>query len=229
VFRSLSRPLWLIPLVLAACGERPQPPVEPDIPEQPALELPRDLLLIPAHWDAMADWETRDPRPAIAAFERSCATWRRRDPSTPLNPRADWAGRIADWLPVCDVLEDEFATVDEARLALQSVFMPVRAMAIEPESETTSETGLLTGYYEPFVEVREQAEGPFTQPLRRRPDDLVTVDLGRFDPELAGRRLVGQVENGELVFYKDREEIERQNAGDVFAWGEPIHVFFLQI
>ena len=103
------------------------------------------------------------------------------------------------------------------------------ARAVDPDSGTTEMTGRLTGYYEPYVEVRETRQGTFTQPLRRRPDDLVTVDLGLFDEALAGRRLVGEVRDGQLVHYKDRAAIEAEDAGEIFAWGEPIEVFFLQI
>ena len=223
----LKRAIIAIAVVVAACKRPPEPPAEPV--EEPVVELPNDLALIPAHWDAMGGWEGNDPRAAIAAFERNCAIWRRRDADRPLNPRAAWAGRISDWLAVCDALNAEFDTPIAARSALESLFTPVRAVAVATESESQAETGLMTGYYEPFVEVRERAEGTYTQALRRRPDDLVTVDLGRFDDELAGRRIVGQVENGQLVRYRERAEIETDNAGEVFAYGEPIHVFFLQI
>lgn len=211
--------------LLVAC----QAPPEPDPEPAQAPSLPRELAITPAHWDAMAGWATGDPRPAITAFQRNCDVWQRRDTDAWLNPRAQWAGRISDWLPACAALDQGFADPGSARQALQDVFQPMRLTAVDPEAETVRQTGLMTGYYEPFVEVRETRQGSFTQPLRRRPDDLVTVDLGRFDESLAGRRLVGEVEDGQLVAYKDRSEIEAEDAGEVFAWGEPIHVFFLQI
>lgn len=223
----LKRAAAGLAVFLAACQQPPEPPA--DEVEEAVLELPNDLLLIPAHWDAMAGWENADPRDAITAFQRNCAIWARRDADQPLNPRALWAGNVSDWLPVCETLSGAFPTEAEARAALQAVFSPIRAIAVETESEAQADTGLMTGYYEPFVEVSETRQGSFTQPLRRRPEDLITVDLGRFDEALAGQRLVGQVENGELVHYRARAEIEADNAGEIFAWGEPIHVFFLQI
>lgn len=75
--------------------------------------------------------------------------------------------------------------------------------------------------------VRAAASSP--SPCATGPTTLVTVDLGRFDDSLAGRRIVGEVRGGELVHYKDRGEIEAADAGEVFAWGRPGDVFFLQI
>src|SRR3546814_11226143 len=48
--------------------------------------------------------------------------------------------------------------------------------------------GLFTGYYEPGLRGSLQRRGPYTTPLYLRPPDPVTVDLGKFAEDLAGRR-----------------------------------------
>lgn len=215
---------------LAAC--QPPEPVEEPVDEtvEPELVLPDQLQLIPAHWDALRDWQSADPLDGISAFLRSCERWQGWADDRPLNPRAEWAGTVGDWRAACAAAMLAGSDAASRRAALEAAFQPIRITAIaEDETVEPADTGLLTGYYEPFVEVRERGDSEFSQPLRRRPDDLVTVDLGRFDEALAGRRLVGRVEGGELVFYRDRDEIERQDRGDVIAWGRPIDVFFLQI
>lgn len=226
----LKRGLLSSLVFLAACQQ--SEPVDEPTPETPesTIVLPDQLLLVPAHWDALRDWQSSDPVAGITAFLRSCERWHNWAEDRPLNPRAEWAGTVGDWRAACASATLAGGDADSRRAALEAVLTPIRVVAVgEEDSVETADTGLLTGYYEPFVEVREEPSVEFSQPLRRRPDDLVTVDLGRFDEELAGQRLVGRVEDGELVFYRDRDQIERLDRGDVIAWGRPIDVFFLQI
>jgi len=215
-------------LTLAACQAPPEPdPVE--VPVEPEAVLPTALDLIPAHWDALPGWSSNDPQAALAAFVRSCSRWDNRPADDWLNPQAQWAGRIGEWRTACAAALMTAPGAEAARGFFQTQFTPIRLAALETESETREERGLLTGYYEPYVDVSETPTPRFSQPLRRRPSDLVTVDLGLFEEDLAGRRIVGEVRDGRLVLYKERSEIEQQDAGEVFAWGEPIEVFFLQI
>lgn len=91
--------------------------------------------------------------------------------------------------------------------------------------------GLMTGYYEPELRGAATPSGPLAAPLRGRPADLVEADLGRFAPDLRGRRTAGRVEQGRLVPYPDRAAIE---AGAVEApillWvDDAAQKFFLQI
>jgi len=213
-------------LVLAACQPRSEP--EPDQPDEPVF-TPQALEFLPVDWEGLSGWSEADLAAALGAFRRTCDRIVRRSDSDALSDRAPWAGRVEDWRPAClaaDALGDDPVQI---RTFFETHFTPARARSLDPETGETALTGRLTGYYEPFVQVRTQSGGDFTQPLRRRPDDLVTVDLGLFDPDLSGRRIVGEVEDGRLVLYKDRAEIEAEDAGEIFAWGRPIDVFFLQI
>ena len=217
----------LVLTLIAACQPASDTPPEPE-PEPPA-PLPDTLSFQPAAWEALSGWSAADLTAARQAFLRNCERRTLREDDAPLSPRASWAGTAGEWREACTQLD---AVGEEAGLhaVFEAVFTPVRVIAIDPEDAANrANTGLLTGYYEPFVHVRSAPQGEFTQPLRRRPDDLVTVDLGRFDDSLTGRRIVGEVREGELVLYKDRAEIERQDAGEIFAWGRPADVFFLQI
>ncbi|WP_291843752.1 murein transglycosylase A [Maricaulis sp.] len=216
-------------VLLAACQPRaPEPEPEP-LPDTVELVRPESLDFRPAMWTELSGWGERDLEPALLAFRRSCDRLGRRADADWLNPQAPWAGRVEDWRGACAAAAMTQPGEASARASLEAVFTPVRLSARDAETGAIREQGLLTGYYEPYVEVRRSPQDEFVQPLRRRPDDLVTVDLGRFDESLAGRRIVGEVENGELVLYKDRAEIETGNAGEVFAWGRPVDVFFLQI
>ncbi|WP_394693289.1 murein transglycosylase A [Hyphobacterium sp.] len=135
-----------------------------------------------------------------------------------MSPRAQIGGRVGDWQSVCRERD-----ANDPRAYFETHFVPVRI------SSTEAESGLLTGYYEPEVEVRRTRQGVFTQPVRARPDDLLSADLGAFSDELAGQRVMGRVEGNRFVPYRTRDAIEIEDAGEPLAWGRPIDVFFLQI
>lgn len=209
-------------LALAACQPRaPEPEPEPEAPPPPP---PSELLLTPAAWDDVAGWQGADVRAALSAALRSCAAIAARPDGQAMNPRAPYAGTAADWRAACARLRAADGGDDAAaRAAFEAAFTPVRAFT------EAGETGLMTGYYEPYVEVRRAPEPPFTAPLRGKPDDLLSADLGMFDEALAGRRIVGMAADGRFIPYRDRAAIEEEGAGEPFAFGRPIDVFFLQI
>ncbi|MFO7877484.1 MAG: murein transglycosylase A [Desulfovermiculus sp.] len=93
---------------------------------------------------------------------------------------------------------------------------------------------LFTGYYEPRLQASlEQAPG-YPYPLYALPENLQTIDLGRFHPRWKGQRLVYRMKDGEIAPYHARAEIDGQNAlqgkAEVLAWAkDPVDVFFLHI
>ena len=208
----------VLSLLLLSCtrqdGPSPEPLPEPEPGPVGESELHYQLL----DWPDIRSWADLDPAPAYGAFSRSCESIGRMPPEQALSPRAAIGGTVADWQAVC---RDREAI--PPRQFFESRFVPVRITA----GDTIS--GLLTGYYEPEVEVRRTRHGEFTQPIRSRPEDLLSADLGDFSAELAGQRLMGRVEGNRFIPYRERAEIETANAGDVLAWGRPIDVFFLQI
>jgi membrane-bound lytic murein transglycosylase A len=96
-----------------------------------------------------------------------------------------------------------------------------------------SETGLITGYYEPILKASRTKRGPYRYPLYARPDDLITVELASLFPELANKRVRGRVVGNKLIPYFNRGEIEADQSplkGREIAWvDEQIDLFFLQI
>jgi membrane-bound lytic murein transglycosylase A len=93
---------------------------------------------------------------------------------------------------------------------------------------------LFTGYYEPVLKGSLEKSGPYNYPIYRRPEDSVVVQLGKFREKYRNERLVGRVENGELLPYFTREEIDGvgvlENKGLEIAWfADPVDIFFLHI
>ncbi|MEE2565383.1 murein transglycosylase A [Hyphobacterium marinum] len=217
-----SSPLVLAAL-LAACGPRETPPEIPDETPQPAETVETGLLFEAVGFDALPGWAEADPRPALGAFRRSCARLAALSDDTPLSPRVDYAGTAGEWRRACALSALDAGSAAAAREAFEAAFRPVAISAPDAVS------GMITGYYEPEVDVRREPDSEFSQPLRARPDDLLTADLGAFDERLAGQRIVGRAEGRAFIPYRSRGEIEAQDAGTPLAWGRPIDVFFLQI
>jgi membrane-bound lytic murein transglycosylase A len=93
---------------------------------------------------------------------------------------------------------------------------------------------LFTGYYEPVLKGSPGRSEQYRYPIYRKPDDSVVVQLGKFREKYRNERLVGRIENGELVPYFSREEIDGagvlENRGLEIAWfADPVDIFFLHI
>ena len=213
-----SWPLLGCCLILVACA--PERRAEPPAPE-PVFDLR------PIAYEQLAGWHADDPREALGAFRRSCAKLDQYGAATPMGA-GPWFGEIGDWRPVCaDAATVAEGSAEEARDFFEDHFSPYLVVdGDDPE-------GLFTGYYEPLLFGSRRFGGPYTIPIYRPPDDLVRVDLGRFNPELAGYAIYGRVRGGQFVPYHSRADIE---TGALAARGlellwvdDPIDKFFLQI
>jgi membrane-bound lytic murein transglycosylase A len=219
VLAGRSWPLLGCWLVLAACA--PERPAEPPAPAQPAFDLR------PIAYEQLRGWQADDPRAALDAFRRSCAKLDRYGAATPMGARPGF-GAVGDWRPVCA----DAATVAQGSAAavrdfFEDHFSPYLVVdGDDPE-------GLFTGYYEPLLFGSRRFGGPYTVPIYRPPADLVRVDLGRFNPELAGYAIYGRVEGGQFVPYHSRADIETgalARRGLELLWvDDPVDKFFLQI
>ncbi len=192
-------------LILAACASESLPPPAPPPPAPPVAQYRPPAQPAPGVL-ALSDlpgWMREDHAQALAAFQRTCG-----------------AARAADLAGACRRARAlGYAGEDHARLFLEANF---RARPIAGR-------GLLTAYFAPDYEARASRGGAFTAPLRAKPDDLVALDLGGFDPSLAGRKISLRLVGGQILPYPDRAAIEAQDMGPVLAWMRPEDLFFLQI
>jgi membrane-bound lytic murein transglycosylase A len=100
--------------------------------------------------------------------------------------------------------------------------------------ETTGGNVLITGYYQPELNVSGTKTARFRYPIYKSPDDLVRVDLGLFSQKYRGERIAGKVKEGRLVPYDDRRAIDGAGTlsgkGLEIAWAEdPFDVFMLHV
>jgi membrane-bound lytic murein transglycosylase A len=215
--------------VYLALGPRIFPPPSPPAPAPPpaAEPLPDRLDLRPATFADLPGWLADRPAEALPAILRSCRALAGLPAEGSLGP-GDVGGTAGDWRAVCAAAATLPAGDDAAaRAFLEARFVPWAA------TNRGEPRGLFTGYYEPTLRGSRRRGGRFTVPLYLRPPELVTVDLGRFRPELAGRRIAGRVEGGSLRPYADRAAIDAgalAGRGLELLWvDDPIDAFFLHI
>jgi membrane-bound lytic murein transglycosylase A len=175
------------------------------------VEQPKEVLR-PVAFTALTGWDKDDLRQAWPAFMSSCEVLVRRP----------------DWKEPCTIARDVNVTNEKAvRLFFESFFVPHQVF--NPDG---SESGLVTGYYEPLLRGARKRGGPYQTPLYRAPDDLLTIDLASVYPELKGMRLRGRLAGNKVLPYPTRAEMTEANtlAGKELFWvDDPIEAFFLQV
>ena len=163
-------------------------------------------------WDDLPGWRADDHAAAVPVFLRSCETLRGEEWKTPCAA----AARLS---PVSS---------SAARQFFETHFLPHRLLTAAGGDE-----GLITGYYEPLLRGAFSPSARYQYPVYARPDDLLRISLGDLYPSLQNKRLRGRVQNGEVVPYYSRAEIDGENtplAGDEILWVDDKHaLFFLHI
>jgi len=210
--------LWVLAVAAVALGA---------CEREPAVEAPERLALTPVAFDEIPGWGEDRLSEALPALARSCARLAGQPEARAVGP-GGLAGRVGDWRPVCAALSGVAAGDDAgARAALTDLFVAFKA------SDNDRETGVLTGYYEAELKGALFPGGAYRAPVYGKPADLVSVDLGRFRADLKGRRIVGRVEDGRLVPYHTRPQIDdgALGAGGLeLMWADdPVDVFFLHV
>lgn len=211
-----------------------------------------------ADFNELDGWRLDDAAETLPAFLRSCAHFEALAENAPANPSelpgilgeagASLAGAAGDWRAPCaeatkivsQPYADKNARTSAARAFYEFHFRPVRIYERlrPPEGQspntvaTLTSSGRFTAYFEPYYEASPIRTIIYSAPVHARPTDLVTVDLGRFRPELRGQRIAGRIEDGALDPYPDHAAINGGaivSRARVLAWMRPTDLFFLQI
>ncbi|MFQ5563405.1 MAG: murein transglycosylase A [Parvularculaceae bacterium] len=228
------------------------PPYAPPVVDESAFAPPKTVFR-KTEFDDLPGWRGDDHAAALGAFVRSCVVLTKDDATSvrvadaatedteaaaggvwraPCNAAADFAAMT---------FADQAARKSAARAFFEFHFSPVQILIeraplangpARGQKPRVEETGLFTGYFEPVYAASRWRTAVYSAPARRRPADLISVDLGAFRDDLAGERVAGRVEDGRLAPYPDRAEIEAapaDNIGEPIAWMRPNDLFFLQI
>lgn len=155
-----------------------------------------------------------DADAAMAAFRTSCPSLVRREDLSGLTQGLEWQ-------PACDAVK----TWTGDGLSFFATYLDA--------VQVGDGKAFATGYYEPEIAASRTKQPGYETPIYRRPPELVEVDLGRFGSDLKGRKIRGEVKDGNLIMYADRTAIEEgslANRGLEIAWAkDPVEIFFLQI
>lgn len=187
----------------------PAPLIEPT---PTVAEAPRGRLE-KANWNALPT-SGDDPRSALTAFRQSCEALKTR----------------LEWLDVClrAAALPAAARADAATAFFRENFDPYRVV-----NANETDTGLMTGYYEPLLRGARAPTSVYRYPIYAVPQDLVSVELTDVYQDLKFRRLRGRIIGNKLQPYLDRAAIESREAplkGLELAWvDDPVELFFLHI
>ncbi len=181
---------------LVACGGRFAPLQQTPAPEDTVLRL--DLTT----FDKVPGWKADKLSEALQAFLRSCEKLETLPPGRKLG-LSTGDSRISDWLPICtDARLIRPGNEPEARYFFESRFDPHLVL------NNANARGLFTGYYEPELRGAWQPDPTYRYPIYARPNDLISIDLGKFRPEMNEQRLAGRIEGARFVPYPTRADIE---------------------
>lgn len=228
-----------VALALVACaGGPPEAPPEvaplrlEEVEAPPSFHPTINAVAVP--FAALPGWDQGDHAEAVLAYADTCARFapadRRKDGLLPRG-HAAWARTCRDAGVLAQSFassagEDAAATTAERAAAARGFFelnfQPFALAAPATETET-SPSGVVTAYFEPIVDVRQQAIGPFDEPILARPADLVTRPRAQGEPVVLQRTA-----GGDLRPYPDRATIVA-SAREPLAWGRRSDVLFLQI
>lgn len=238
-----TRRVWVSALLvlLVGCSTVSEPPepappasgpaVAPSVPSGPIPDSAARQLqgrFVSANWSELPGWSDDDLKNVWTTFLRNCQGLMR---PTSTNLAGPTRATPRAWQPVCAAAADRArapAPNDTAavRRFLQTWLSPWRLQG--PDGKPASNT--VTGYYEPLVLGSRTQTGPYQWPLYTVPADLLTIDLGRVYPELAGKRVRGKLDGKRVVPYDSRAAIEAGRRPPAIVYvNDPVDNFFLQV
>lgn len=175
----------------------PPPPEIKAPPPPPSAPPPEPIVEQLTGYENLNYWDDTDHSAALMAFQRTCKSWDKADPKKWLNPNLPEYGRYEDWAKACTDAATTPAEDVFARAFFEQNFSPVSL------SGEDSDEGLLTGYYEPEINVRLKADSVYSEPILARPTDKTVLSLPRKEIDALSSRVI--------------------------AYGRPIDVFFMQV
>ncbi|MBO4643768.1 MAG: MltA domain-containing protein [Alphaproteobacteria bacterium] len=173
-------------------------------------EFPSETKLSAVDFSQLNGFETDKVLEALPALRKSCLVLKK---------------KYKQWRDVCDELNHSFKSDPEFRSFLKKNF--------QPYAVNKAQKGLFTGYYEPEIEGSSVRTKEYATPVYGLPQDIVRIDLEKFNPKYKGEILFGKQSGKEITPYLTRKEIETGKTkvpADVIAWvKEPADLFILQI
>ena len=179
-------------------------------------------LLKPAKWEEIDGLQEDDLSAAWPAWLQSCT-------SLINKPQLNQA----QWQTACSAAKAMPLTNNKPNNAEVIAYLTNYFEVYAAANADGTDSGLITGYYEPELKGSRTKSAQYSYPLYRQPSDLITVELGDIYPELKYKRVRGKLQGSKLVPYNTRAQIEAEPspmAGNELVWvDDAIDAFFLQI
>lgn len=202
------------------CAQQTPQPIESNPPKSKPTILQDYALLKPAQWQDIEGFAEDDISAAWPAWLQSCATLKNKT--------------LQPWQAACSAAS---ALSKPNKQQVQAYFAE-HFNVFSTNNTDGSDTGLITGYYQPLLKGSRNKSSQYPHPLYKQPADLITVDLGETYPELKNKRIRGKLVadkdgRNKLVPYSTRAEIETTAspiAGNELVWiNDQVESFFLQV
>jgi membrane-bound lytic murein transglycosylase A len=194
------------PVILHGCVSQP--------PQQRA--EPTCVRYESALWSQLRGWQADQTQEAWSAFLESC----------------DAGGSPAELKSACAAARPiVVASPEQARAFFEAHFTPYRIVSVE-SPRGGSDTGLITGYYEPLLRGSRKPSTIFTTALYAPPDDMLTIQLGDMFPEFHGKRVRGRLQGKKVLPYFDRAALQNHPSikGKELVWVDSaVDAFFLEV
>lgn len=197
------------------------------LPDSAARKLQGSFVSAP--WSELPGWGQDDLRQVWTTFVRNCRGLMR---PTSTNLAGPTRATPKAWQPVCEAALDPARApaandTQAVRRFIQTWLTPWRLQGADGKPASN----IVTGYYEPLVLGSRTKSGANQWPLYTVPTDLLTIDLGRVYPELAGKRVRGKLEGKRVVPYDSRAAIESSGKRPpaIVYVNDPVDNFFLQV
>ncbi len=193
---------------------------------------PEDALESISWWRAAALRDDMEFKGLADAIRQSLEYYKKLPPETPfyLGPERITA------LDMVVTLQDFLLIIGNDSLPYDQKVKQIKKNFVLYRSVGSNGWGrvLFTGYYEPVLTCRLNADDVYKYPLYKRPDDIIEIDLTLFGNGFPKNRIFGRIDNKKVIPYYTREEINHRqaiaNKGMEILWcKDPVDIYFLQI
>ena len=184
------------------------------------------IILTKTIYSELPGWKNAEIYTAKKAFKASCKSMQKKDSSDIIN-FFDVLIDINAYKSFC-IKIDKTNNSRELKNLIESSFYLVKI-------EDTKKKALFTGYIELELKGRLEpsfSEAPNAVPIYKKPNNLITVDLGLFKEELKNKKIKGFIEGDKFVPAATRGKIEKQDLfkDNILAYiDDPARAYFLHI
>ena len=215
-YRNLILIIWAL-LVLAGCAakiEKPVPPLVLVTPtECPSFTDDLDKKLLEPAIDKSMEYYQRLPETRLYHFGNNDYTVKELKES------------LLEFLKIMGSSDSERSINNKIR----DTFDVYKSVGSDGKGRV-----LFTGYYAPVLRGSLTETPEYRYPIYRIPHDHIIINLGKFKNQYKGKRIIARLENGEVVPYYTREDIDTKGClkgkGLEIAWfADPVDLFFLHI